>query len=221
MKPEENILFKGICTDNCIRMLDCFNVEIKKYHTGSCVADFSKASDKIGIILSGTAVTVKYDINGVRTIIEKLGEQGIFGEFFTFSSSSRNCMQVVCESDCEIMFVRYSELTKRCEKACECHSAVVQNLLMLMSEKAISLSERIEVLSQRTIEDKLISCLQIIEDKTPAGKTPQIPFSTTALSDYLCVNRSALQREITKLKNQGVLTITKRKFRLMRNQDTD
>lgn len=221
MKPEENILFKGICKDNCIRMLDCFNVEIKKYHTGSCVADFSKASDKIGIILSGTAVTVKYDINGVRTIIEKLGEQGIFGELFTFSGSSRNCMQVVCESDCEIMFVRYSELTKRCEKACECHSAVVQNLLMLMSEKAISLSERIEVLSQRTIEDKLICCLQIIEDKTPAGKTPQIPFSTTALSDYLCVNRSALQREITKLKNQGVLTITKRKFRLMRNQDTD
>lgn len=214
MKPEENILFQGICNEDCIRMLDCFNVESKKFRTGSCIADFSKPSDKIGIILSGEAVMVKYDINGIRTIIEKLDEQGIFGELFTFSGSSRNSVQVICETECTVMFVRYSELTKRCEKACRCHSTVVENLMMLLSEKAISLSERIEVLSQRTIGDKLISCLQIIEEKTPVGQTPQIPFSTTALSDYLCVNRSALQREIAKLKKDGVLTISKRKFKL-------
>ena len=88
-----------------------------------------------------------------------------------------------------------------------------------MTEKAVSLSERIEVLSQRTIEDKLLSFLQIIENNTAAGKSPQIPFSTTALSDYLCVNRSALQREITKLKKSGVLTISKRKFKLNRNKE--
>lgn len=198
-------------------MIDCFNAEYRKYKSGSCIVDYSSANNKIGIILKGNAVTVKYDINGNRTIIETLGEQSIFGEFFTFSGSSRSCMEVVCESDCEVMFVRYSEITKRCSKACQCHSKVVENLLMLMSEKAISLSERIEVLSQRTIGEKLISCLQIIEDKTPEGETPQIPFSTTTLSDYLCVNRSALQREIAKLKKNGVLVIDKRKFRLVRN----
>lgn len=219
MKPEENILFRGIELHDCLRMIDCFNTEIKNYKTGSCIADFSKSNDKIGIILSGSAVMVKYDINGVRTILEKLEEESIFGELFTFSGSHRNSMEVVCENDCEVMFVRYCELTKRCSNACRCHSRVVENLLTLMSEKAIALSERIEVLSQRTIEDKLISCLQIIEDKTPAGKTPQIPFSTTALSDYLCVNRSALQREIAKLRSTGVLTITKRKFRLVRHKE--
>ena len=113
------------------------------------------------------------------------------------------------------MFVKYSEITKRCENACRCHSHVVENLLTLMSEKAISLSERIEVLSQRTIGEKLISCLKIIEDKTPEGETPSIPFSTTDLSDYLCVNRSALQREIAKLKKNGILKINKRKFKLI------
>lgn len=90
-----------------------------------------------------------------------------------------------------------------------------------MTEKTIALSERIEVLSQRSIEDKLISCLQIIESKTPEGKTPQIPFSTTALSDYLCVNRSALQREMTRMKNKGILTMSKRKFRLKHHNEQD
>ena len=221
MLPKDNILFKGVSQEDCQRMISCFNPDIRKYKSGSRIAEYSGKSDRIGIVLSGTAVMVRYDINGVRTIIESLGEQGIFGAYFTYFPSVRSMIEITAETDCEIMFVSRSEITKRCENACRCHSRVVENLLELMSEKAINLSERIEVLSQRTIEDKLISCLQIIEDKTPEGKTPQIPFSTTALSDYLCVNRSALQREITRLKRNGTLTISKRRFKLFRSSEQE
>lgn len=218
MLPEDNILFNGVDKADRQRMITCFNADIKNYKPGSRIAEFSASSDKLGIILSGKAVMVKYDVNGVRTIIEALSEQSIFGVFFTYPFSQRSMIEIISETDCEVMFLKRSEITKRCENACQCHTRVVENLLELMSEKAVRLSERIEVLSQRTIEDKLISCLQIIEDNTPDGKAPQIPFSTTALSDYLCVNRSALQRVITRLKNDGVLYLSKRKFRLERQQ---
>lgn len=220
MLPERNILFRGVADHDCKRMITCFNTELKKYRAGSRIADSARNTDRIGIVLSGRAVMVRFDINGVRTIVETLSEQGIFGEFFTFSGSHRSSVEIVADTDCEIMFFCRGELLKRCEKACRCHSMVVENLLMLMSEKTISLSERIEVLSQRTIEDKLISFLQITEDNTPSGDTPKIPFSTTALSDYLCVNRSSLQREIARLRKSGVLTFSKRKFRLVRNAES-
>ena len=221
MLPEDNILFKGIEQSDCRRMISCFNADIKKFKSGSRIMDYSDNPDKLGIILNGTAVMVRYDANGVRSIMESLDEQSVFGVYFTFAASQRSGIEIVAESDCEVMFVRRSEITKRCENACQCHSRVVENLLDLMSEKAISLNERIEVLSQRSIEEKLISCLSIIEGKTPKGKTPQIPFSTTALSDYLCVNRSALQREISRLKKTGVLTISKRKFKLQHTPEHD
>ena len=221
MLPENNILFKDIEPSDCQRMMTCFSPEIRHYKSGSRIIDFSESSDKVGIILNGKALMERYDANGIRTIIETLDEQSIFGMFFTFSGSVRNHIEIVAETDCEIMFLRRSEITKRCENACPCHSKVVENLLMLMSDKAIALTERIEVLSQRSIEDKLISCLSIIEEKTPDGKTPKIPFTTTALSDYLCVNRSALQRVITRLKDEGVLSISKRKFHLLKYSDID
>ncbi|MBQ9957302.1 MAG: Crp/Fnr family transcriptional regulator [Ruminococcus sp.] len=217
MRPEENILFSGIDDYDCRRMIDCFKAETKKYKAGGIIAEYSNLNNKVGVILSGRAVVVKYDYNGNRTIIEVLEEQSIFGEFLIFTGIARNGVEVISETECEVMYIKYSEITKRCENACRCHSQVVENLLTLMSRKALYLSERIEVLSQRTIGEKLISCLQIIEDKTPKGKTPQIPFSTTALSDYLCVNRSALQREMAKLKEKGVLKIDKRKFRLVKD----
>ena len=221
MLPEQNILFKGIDNKDCLRMLDCFSPNIMHYKSGSKIAELSGSSDRIGIVLSGNALMLKYDIDGIRTIIETLSEQSIFGVFFTFTDTNHNIIEIVAKTDCEVMFVNRSEITKRCQNACLCHTKVVENLLELMAEKALSFSERIEVLSQRSISGKLISCLSIIEGKTPKGETPEIPFTTTALSDYLCVNRSALQREIAKLKQSGTLTISKRKFRLDLSKYTD
>ena len=86
---------------------------------------------------------------------------------------------------------------------------------------SLSASRSKDSASQRSISGKLISCLSIIEGKTPKGEFPEIPSPRTALSDYLCVNRSALQREIAKLKQSGTLTISKRKFRLDLSKYTD
>lgn len=214
MLPEENILFNGVDQCDRHRMITCFKPEIKHYKTGSVICSCDETNDRIGIIISGKAIMVRYDINGNRTIIETLEEQGVFGTLFTFNVSCRNTVEIISETECDIMFIKRSEITKRCENACACHTTVVENLLNLMSEKAITLNERIEVLSQRTISDKLISCLQIIEEKNHTEKSSRLPFSITALSDYLCVNRSALQREIKKLQENGELEISKGKFRL-------
>ena len=103
MLPENNIIFSGVDPTDCQRMMSCFNPEIRHYKSGSRIIDFSENNDKVGIILSGQAVMERYDVNGIRTIIETLGEQGIFGMFFTFSGSVRNHIEIVAETDCEIL----------------------------------------------------------------------------------------------------------------------
>ena len=124
MLPEENILFKGIEPDDCSRMISCFNADIKTFKSGSRIMDYSDNPDKLGIILSGTAVMVRYDINGVRSIMESLGEQSVFGVYFTFTASQRSGIEIIAENECEVLFVKRSEITKRCENACQCHSRV-------------------------------------------------------------------------------------------------
>ena len=99
MLPEHNILFKNINTEDCKRMITCFNADIRRYKSGSCIANYDEYNDKIGIVLSGRAVMVRYDINGVRTIIESLEEQSIFGAFFTFNISILIidfCQGIIC-----------------------------------------------------------------------------------------------------------------------------
>lgn len=219
MLSMDNILFKGVSKEDSCRMLTCLRTEEKHFRSGSRIAVFSGGNDRIGIILSGTASMLRYDINGIRTIADTLGEQSIFGEFFTFTGSHRTSVELVADTDCDVLFIRREDILKRCENACTCHSAVVENLLMLMSEKAMSLSEHIEILSQRTIGEKILSFLRITQDNTPEGERPEIPFSMTALADYLCVNRSALQREIARMKREGIIELDKRHFRILVPQE--
>ena len=211
----ENVLFRGISEFDCQRMIKCFKAVTSNYKSGDVIFNLADSSSKVGIMLSGRAFTVKYDINGNRTILEHLKKNDIVGEIYNYAATTRNDTEVICETDVSVMVIEYSELTKRCSNACARHTRLVENLLTLISQKAIALSERVDILSQRTIGEKLISYLQLIEDKTPEGVEPEIPFTTTALSDYLCVNRSALQREISRLSKENILEINKRKFKLL------
>jgi len=218
MKLNENILFSGINESDCRRMIECFNAKIVEFKAGDVAFSYMRHSGKTGIILSGRAICVKYDINGNRTILEQLEKNDITGDIFNFSRIGSSGIEVICETSVTIMMINNTEFTKRCSNACECHTKLVENMLSLMSEKATALSERVDVLSQRTIEDKLVTYLQILQDRESNSSEATIPFSITALSDYLCVNRSALQREITRLTKDGVLKMNKRKFKLNINK---
>ena len=80
-----------------------------------------------------------------------------------------------------------------------------------MSKKLIELNGRVEVLSKRTIREKLLGYFNLMVK----GKTNRyfyLPFSYTELADYLAIDRSAMMREIKNLKEEGIVTINSRKI---------
>ena len=102
---------------------------------------------------------------------------------------------------------------RRCEHACACHSRMVENLFRLVTEKATSLSERVEVLSRRSIREKLLRYFQLQAAKGH-GPSFQLPFSLSALADYISADRSAMMRELKKMREEMLVTITGRQVTL-------
>ena len=83
-----------------------------------------------------------------------------------------------------------------------------------MSDKTQNICEHLEVLSQRTIREKLMSFFEILSSQQ-GSNTFEIPFTISAMADYLSVDRSAMSREISKMREQGILTMKKRKITLL------
>ena len=125
----------------------------------------------------------------------------------------RDSLEVVCRTACDVVFIDYPHILKRCERACTHHSLLVQNMLRLISDKAQALSERVDVLSRRSIREKLLCYFNQLAEKE-GSRTFQLPFSLSMLADYIATDRSAMMRELKRLKEEGVLRSEGRRITL-------
>ena len=86
------------------------------------------------------------------------------------------------------------------------HSRMVENMFHLVADKATALSERVEVLSRRSIRDKLLCYFSLLAARA-GGSGFSLPFSLSALADYISADRSAMMRELKKMREEHLLAL--------------
>lgn len=210
-------LFDGITEQEYKKMMACFHAIEKNYQAGETICFLGDHAGRIGYLLEGEATIAQTHYDGRQTIIEYLKAGDVFGSALTAASALSGTLQVICVKACRIQFIHYEHLIKRCPNACSFHSRLVSNALELISKKAIALSERLEVLCQRTTRDKLLCYFH----QQTAGKSSRsflMPFSFGTLADYLSVDRSAMMREIRKLKDEKLIAAEKKKITLLTDE---
>ena len=198
-------LFSGITDEQQQRMLVCFGVREESFLPEDLIYDFNDRRNIIGLIISGTARVERVDERGVRTILEHLERESVFGEMLMFDNIAGDSLTVVCEKDCRVWFIPADHLVHPCENACAHHSQMIQNMFRLVAEKASALSERVEVLSRRSIRDKLLCYFAIQSGR--CGGCFTIPFSLSTLADYISADRSAMMRELKKMREAGLVEV--------------
>lgn len=198
---EVKSIFEGISEADIEKMLKCFEARKLTFKKDRTIVTNIINVKLIGIMLSGTANMERYDYNGNRSIIEKLSPNSVFGEVFSRLGSD---ISVIATSDCEVLFIEYEHIIKKCKKGCLYHNILTNNMLKLLSQKIVELNERVEILSKRSIRDKLLSYFELLASSNPK-RSFLLPFTYTDLADYLSVDRSAMMREIKNLKEDGFI----------------
>ena len=181
----------------------CNKVQIKTFNKEETITSYIRNRNQFCILVSGSADLVRYDLNGNRTIIEHFTNNDIFGEVF-YSVTTNNELLVEAKSKCEVLIYNYYDIHTKCTKNCKFHQLLSENLPELILNKITDLNTRVELLTKRTIRDKLLSYFDLLSTKN-LNKTFKIPFSLTDLADYLSVDRSAMMREIKLLKEENFI----------------
>ena len=137
-----------------------------------------------------------------------------FGEVF-YRINTNNELFVKAKENVKVLAFNYDIFEKKCKKNCMFHNELLLKLPKLVLTKVTDLNLRIELLSQKTIRDKLLSYFRLTSEKN-FNKTFTIPFSLTDLSDYLNVDRSAMMRELKLLKEDKIIKkIDNKKYTLL------
>ena len=205
-------LFRGFKEEDIEKMMKCAGGKLKVCNTNETIMSFERNIESIYILLSGAAEMVSYDYDGNQTILERYTKDSIFGEMFSPYSNFDEVF-VTAKTPCKVIIIKYSQAITQCENACSYHRKFLDNLFSLLANKMSTQSHHIEVLSKRSIREKLIAYFEI-QANEQGSFSFTLPFSLSSLADYISVDRSAMQREIKRLNDEGKIENKGRKITL-------
>lgn len=173
--------------------LDFQTKQIKK---NDIITTYIKNRNQICILKKGNADIIRYDKNGNKTIIETLKTNDIFGEVF-FPIKTNSELFVIAKTNCEVIFFLYNDILK--------YSNTLDNIFLnLFLNRTIKQNIRIELLTKRSTKEKLLSYFSFLSIEYNK-KDFTLPLSYTDLADYLCIDRSAMMREIQHLQKENII----------------
>ena len=191
-----------------------FNCFEKSFQKNEFIFEIDKKIDKIGIIILGEINIIKEDFWGNRNILNKFKSGEIFGEVFALSKSSSNIM-VEASQDCKILFLNLKNFSINSEKNSEEIIKFLTNIFKISLKKNILFTEKLEHISKKSIREKIISYLSTEAQKNKTNSF-LIKFDRQELADYLFVERSALSRELSSMKKEGLIDYKKNHFTLIK-----
>ena len=206
-------LFAGIKDNELSAMLDCLQATIKTYKKGEYIFREGDYIDKITVLVQGKLIIQKDDFWGNRSIVSAIRIGEMFGEAYATPDSGAILNDVIAEECSTVISFNIYKLLTVCPSSCRFHSIVIQNLFFAISEKNRKLVQKIGYMSTRSTHAKLLSYLSD-EAKKQRSNNFTIPFNRQQLADFLSVDRSAMSKELCKMRDEGLILFDKNRFRL-------
>ena len=194
---------------------NCSKIQKKSFKKNEIITTYIEKRNQLCILVSGEAELIRYDLNGNRTIVEHFFTNDLFGEIF-YTVNTNNELFVEAKKNSVVIFYSYDLVQNKCSNNCEFHNKLLQTLPSLFLNQIIEQNTRVELLSKRTIREKLLTYFSIVSRQN-LNRSFVIPFSLTDLADYLSIDRSAMMRELHNLKKDKIIDKTGNKITLIYN----
>ena len=202
-------LFSGMNreeTDNAAALMEGKTTSYKK---GDFLHSPGTPFTAFGLVLSGTVYACTDDINGSRMIMAQVGPGNTFGEALCFLSVPEPPVYVTAASDAEVLWLSPSPLFGGQNGGRE--SGMEKRFAAVLAGRTLKMNGRIQILSKRSIREKLI----VFFSELKSGReddTITVPFSREDMAAYIGTDRSALSRELSAMKREGLIDYRKNVF---------
>ena len=192
---------------------NCRITDIKEFQANEVITTFLPKRNQLCVLLDGEAHLITYDKNGNKKILYYYRKNDIFGEALFKINSDRE-LYVLAKKKSTVLFFPY-DLAERCpENNCIYHIELLKNLPDLILKCISEQNTRLELLTKKSVREKLLT---YFENKTleSHSNTFELPLSLVDLSDYLMIERTAMMREIKRMKDDKIIKKNKNKITIL------
>lgn len=197
-------LFQGFTQADLTYLLDCLKPKISAYEKYQFIAAAGDVFESIGILLSGEAAVYRENAAGDRVMITPLVPGDLFGEMLAFSGTQTWPVSVLAQENCDVLFLGKQKIIGACEGMCPWHRALIENLLKILSEKALFLNKKVEYLSIKSMRGRIATYL-LEQSKKTRSSIFMLPLSRNDMADFLNVSRPSMSREMARMRDEGLI----------------
>jgi CRP-like cAMP-binding protein len=209
---KNNSLFQKISFYDFETMINCLSARTVKFQKKAVILLDGDPVEEVGLVLSGSVQVIKEDENGRILLLSELKAADIFGETYACAGVSHSPVSIIAAENAEILFFDYRRIITICSNNCPFHTGLIENMVQLIAKNNLLLNQKIEILSKRTTREKLLFYFDL---ERGSAKNFTIPFSREELAHYLCVDRSAMSKELGKMRYEGMIRFSKNSFEIL------
>lgn len=207
-------LFEGIQLDELKAMLGCIGYHVGAYKKGETIAFEEEHIHHIGILLSGSVDMIKEDLWGNRTMLVRMRKDELFGETFACGDDTKSVVTFMVSEDSKILFIPFNKVMRTCARTCVFHHRLIENMVRIIASKNRNLMRKVEVISKKTLREKILAYLSL-QAQISKSRYFEVPLGRVELAEFICADRSALTRELAKMKDEGLIDYDKNCFRIL------
>ena len=207
-------LFQGLEREEISEVLQKFHGLIKHFSKSDYIYLAGDCVENLCVVLDGTVQMIKEDIWGEKSIIANLGAGSVFAENFLGKLGDRSVVSYFVASDSEILMLPLGRALFEVNTASKASQRLMCNIVSILADNNTRLIEKTEILCKKTLRSKILAYLEQ-EARNHGCRSFTIPFNRTDLANYLDADRSALTRELARMKEEGLIDFTKNNFELL------
>lgn len=208
-------LFHGIGPEDRRALCACLGGRRGEFRRGERVWLTGDPVSGCGVVLRGGVRAETVSESGRRTVTAVHGPGSVFGDVLMATPGGRSPVDLFAsEEGTAVLFLPYLGIMDGCAQCCTRHARLRENLLAEISEKFWELRRKIGYLSVRSLRGRI--ALRLLDERARTGQaTFSLGCGREDLADLLGVNRSALSRELSRMREDGLIDCYRDSFRIL------
>ena len=163
-------------------------------------------------MLNGSVLIENVNVWGDKSILSRVEPGQVFAESYALCGEPL-LVDAVAAERAEILFLHLDIVLSPEYSGRPWHARLMQRLTLMTARKNLVLSRRIFCTSPRSVRERLLTYLS--GQALQCGSAEfDIPFNRQQMADYLNLDRSALSKELGRMRDEGLLSFRKNHFRL-------
>ena len=213
LRLQTNPLFSGLNRADLCRQLKVMKAEKALCERGEMLQSAGAPIRRFGIVLSGAVQVCVDDIEGNRMIMAEVAPGVSFAESLCFLNTRESPVYIFASEESEVLWLSTDALFT--DPADPFLTELHRRFTAALAAKALTMNNRIQVLSRISLRGKLTAYFTELA-AAQGSDIIRLPMNREDTAAYIGVNRSALSRELARMKDDGLIEYRKNEVRILR-----